>query len=151
MEPADIAPTYPLIRTVIPSVTPQHWRRFATPLVTARRVDRSGIIVASGSNQFPCGLVSYRIRRDLACGQMLQAEHFIALNLLNTTGLVAALLSGLEEIAATLGVGGIRSTLYGASDDLIAAFLAAGHDVAATVMSRLGPVGTTLSEKSVPM
>src|SRR5919112_4437900 len=95
----DIRAVFPLVREAVPGLELQAWLRFARPLTDPRRADQAGIVVARRTGRaFPCGLFCYRVDRDLECGQVLNAEYFVAVDLLDPEAVLTALVEELEAL-----------------------------------------------------
>src|SRR6185437_5625572 len=88
---------YPLIREAVPAIDLPSWLRFAQQLTAPRRGGQCGIIaVRRGGRAFPSGLFCYRVEGDLKLGKVLIAEHFVAIDLLDSGAVLAALVEGLD-------------------------------------------------------
>ena len=59
-----------------------------------------------------CGVVAYRLARDLQAGRVLAVELFTAADLANSLGTVRALLEAAEMQALELGCAGVQIRLY---------------------------------------
>ena len=77
-------------------------------------------------HSLPCGAVHYRLERNLRYGQLLTAEHFIAIDLLYPQAVLAALFEALDDIATKCGCSAMRSILHDS-----------GHDSGADLLDRL--------------
>ena len=124
----NIALAYPLIRQVAPALDLRHWTRFARQTAEAKRPRASGILVVRRPPRpFPCGMVCYRRDRDPAYHDVLTAEYFVAMDLLDSAGALEALVAELDKAARRLGCGAIRSLLQGADPGVTAGLRAADH------------------------
>jgi hypothetical protein len=127
LRPEQIRSVFPLIREALPDLRLPDWLRFARQM-TGRRSDQAGIVVAQrvGRN-YPCGLFCYRVDRDLERGTVLNAEHFVAVDLLEPGAVLAALVQELEALGKRLGCGAVRSVVHGGQPDVQGGLAAAGH------------------------
>ena len=83
MTRGDIRPLFPLMRAVEPDLKLSVWLSYGRRMTLTRRGARAGIMVARRhGHSLPCGAVHYRLDRNLRYGQLLTAEHFIAIDLL---------------------------------------------------------------------
>lgn len=100
---------YPLIRQAQPAVDLRAWVRFARRLARPGESARSGIVaVRYAGRPFPSGLFCYRRERDLCRGFVLTAEHLVALDLLDTETVLAALLLEIDALGLRLGCDAAR-------------------------------------------
>jgi hypothetical protein len=82
----------------------------------------------------PCGAVHYRLDRNLRYGQLLTAEHFIAIDLLYPHAVLTALFEALDGVATACGCSAMRSILHENGHDR-------GHDSGADLLDRLSVAG----------
>ncbi len=94
-----IAQAFPLIQASLPQVTLEAWHDFAAALVAQGAPAATGIILVVGERDTIGGLCSYRVERDLVHGLLLNADHFLALDLLDRRAVAHALAAGVEELA----------------------------------------------------
>jgi hypothetical protein len=128
LRPDQIRSVFPLIREVIPGLDLPAWLRFARQLTTVRRNGQSGIVVARRDGRsFPSGLFCYRVDNDLEHGRMLIAEHFVAVDLLDPSAVLDALVKELDALGKRLGCTAVRSVVHGAEHDVAGGLSAAGH------------------------
>ncbi|MDR3539143.1 MAG: hypothetical protein P4L71_21795 [Acetobacteraceae bacterium] len=103
------------------------WLRFARLLTAPRRAGSAGIVAAQRvGRDYPCGLFCYRVDQDLQCGKVLMAEHFVAVDLLDPTAVLDALVAELEGLAQSLGCGAVRSVVHGGEVGVTGGLAAAG-------------------------
>ena len=145
-----ILSVYPLIREAMPGVDLTAWTNFARRLtghrLTGRRMNTTGIMAAWREGRpFPCGLFCYRVDKTLGQGQVLIAEYFVAVDLLDPKGVLAALVDELDALGHRLGCNAVRSVVHGGEPELAGGLVAAGHapeaslllkDLAATAAAR---------------
>lgn len=123
-----VAAVYPLIREAVPTLGLTEWLRFARPLTGARRSGQSGIVAARREGRaFPCGLFCYRVDVDLTLGKVLEADHFVAVDLLDPGAVLAALVDELDVLAHRLGCKAVRSLVHGGAPEVADSLDAAGH------------------------
>ena len=123
-----IGSVYPLIREAVPTIDLPSWLRFAQQLTASRRGGQCGIIVVRrGGREFPSGLFCYRVEGDLQLGKVLIAEYFVAIDLLDSGAVLAALVEGLDALAKRLECGAVRSVVHGGASEIEDGLHAAGH------------------------
>ncbi len=134
---------YPLIREAIPTLQLATWLRFTRQVAATRPAGHAGIVVARRTGRlFPCGLFCYRVERDLEHGQVLTADHFVAMDLLDPTAVLDALVNALQDLGAQLGCSAVRGIVHGRQTALAGELSAAGHALEASLFSRsVAPVG----------
>jgi hypothetical protein len=124
----DIRPLFPLMRAVDPELNLSHALRYSRRLTRSKAGARAGMMVARRrGHKLPCGAVHYRLDRNLRYGQMLTAEHFIAIDLLYPHAVLAALFEALDEVATACGCNAMRSILHDSRADLLDKLGVAGH------------------------
>jgi hypothetical protein len=140
-----IAAAFPLIREAMPSLDMRSWTRLARDLADPRRSRRRGILAARrDQRRHASGLLYYRKERDLECGAILIADHFVALDLLDARPVVAALIAALERLAVELRCSAIRSVVHASSADIAHELFSAGHYLEGATLYK------TVSPDSVP-
>jgi hypothetical protein len=128
LAPDQVRSVFPLIRQVVPTLDLAAWQRFARTVMNPRRPELGGIVVATRPPRpFPCGLFCYRQEHDLTRGQVLVAEHFVALDLLDPDHVLAALVAELDGLAKRFNCAAVRSVVHGSSPDVAGGLAAAGH------------------------
>ena len=95
---------FALIRLTHPDVDLRSWLRFAAP----RRKRHGVVTVRHRAQPYPCGVCCFSRDRDLRLGEVLTAQHLVALDLLDPAPLLSALLDELESLAARLGCAAMR-------------------------------------------
>jgi hypothetical protein len=124
----DIRPLFPLMRAVEPELKLSAWLSYSRRMTKAKAGARAGIMVARRrGHSLPCGAVHYRLDRNLRYGQLLTAEHFIAIDLLYPHAVLAALFEALDGIATGCGCTAMRSILQDGRADLLDRLCVAGH------------------------
>jgi hypothetical protein len=146
-----IAATFPLIREALPKLDVAGWTRLARRLTDPRRAHERGILVARrNQRQHACGLFYYRKELDLQHGEILMADHFVAVDLLDPRPVVAALIEALEKLAYNLECAAIRSVVHASSSDIASELFSAGHYLeGATLWKTLPPL--TAADNDAPL
>lgn len=142
----EVRSVYPLIREAMPAISLSAWLDFGRRLA-GRRATLSGILAARRAGRtFPCGLFCYRVGSHLANGRVLMAEHFVAVDPLDSEAVLAALVAELDGLGRQLACDAVRSVVHGADRAVASGLHAAGHaPEAAVLLKRLGrchPTGT---------
>lgn len=128
---------FPLVRGIMPSLTLRSWQRYARRLFSTRRPAQSGIVVATrGARPLPCGLFCWRREQDPERGDIIVAEHFVAMDILDPRPVQDALLRELERMGRESGCVTVRSIVHNGTADVTAPFLAAGHRTAGALLSK---------------
>lgn len=83
---------------------------------------------------FLCGLACYEQDEDMAHGLILQAGHFIAMDILDPAPVLAALVHAIEKSAQQLGCSAVRAVVHQGQTHLTNSLLAGGHFPEATLM-----------------
>lgn len=130
---------YPLIREAMPAISLSAWLTFAGRLTT-RRAALRGIRAARRTGRaFPCGLFCYRVDRHLANGRLLIAEHFVAVDLLDPTPVLAALVAELDGLGRQLACDAVRLVVHRGEPAVASGLDAAGYaPEAALLLKSLG-------------
>jgi hypothetical protein len=129
---------FPLIRQVAPSLDLPRWARFARQLVRSRAGAKGGILVVRRpAMPYPCGMVCYRRDDDPAHTAVLTAEYLVAMDIVDPSGALDALVDRLEEMARELGCGAVRSLMHAGSPQATSELLAAGHARGGTLMLKV--------------
>ncbi len=136
--PADRLPlVYPLVRAVMPSVTLEAWLRYGRRLLAPRQSAQSGIVAATRqARSLPCGMFCWRREQDPEKGAIIVAEHFVAMDILDSHPMHEALVAELERMGRELGCAAVRSVIHDDSPETKNEFLAAGHRTTAALLSK---------------
>ncbi len=142
----DVRVVFPLIREAIPGLTLPAWLRFVRQIGAVRPMGHAGIVVARRVGRtFPCGLFCYRVEQDLERGRVLTADHFVAVDLLDPSAVLDALVHELEALGARLGCAAIRGVVHGRQPALVGGLSAAGHALEASLFGRTLPAEAAVS------
>jgi hypothetical protein len=122
------ATVFPLLREAVPGLTLKAWLAFARRHANPRKAGEAGIMVIRRvARSHPTGLFVYRREQDLTHGPILVTEHVVAVDVLDTAPVTNALLREMEQLAARLGCGAIRTVLLGPEQLLAERLADAGH------------------------
>ncbi len=128
LSPEQAPAVYPLVREAIPGLDLKAWLRFARRVADPRRAAREGIIVVvRNPRPMPCGLFVYRKEQELGHGNVLIAEHFVAVDLLDAEPVMQALVAELDGLALRLGCNAIRAMVLSPTSQMAASLTSAGH------------------------
>jgi len=128
LSPDQVHTVYPLVREVIPTLDLKTWTRAAKRIANPKRMEQAGIrVVLRSPRQLPCGLFLYRRENDLVHGQILIAEHMVAIDVLDPQSVMSALVSELEILAERLGCSAVRTMVLGRTSLAASGLYAAGH------------------------
>ncbi|MFQ5774047.1 MAG: hypothetical protein ACE5GS_05990 [Kiloniellaceae bacterium] len=139
-----IGQAFPLLQASLPEVSLEHWRKFASPLVSSRAGPTSGILTVVSEQDYIAGLSIYRIEPDLQHGAALIAEHFMALDLFDRTAVVHALAEALEALGREHGCAAIHTSVperyakvRAVDGGLVSALCSRGHRVESLRLCKL--------------
>jgi hypothetical protein len=132
----DIAVTFPVINAALPAVDFATWRRFARGLVDLPSPYPAGGACLRNEGGYVCGVMTYRIDRDLRDGTALNVDVFAALDVTGEDAATRALVQVAEEKARELRCTAIRVHLETGGDGLAQRFLAGGYRHQATVFGK---------------
>ena len=128
LPPEQASAVFPLLREAIPGLDLRAWLRFARRAADPKRAGREGIIVVvRAPRTMPCGLFVYRKEEELGHGNVLVAEHFVAVDLLDAEPVMQALITELDLVAKRLGCGAIRAMVLNPSSSTASQLASAGH------------------------
>ena len=126
--PDQVRTVYPLVREAVPGLDLKSWVRFAQRIAHPRRAAQGGIVaVTRRGRDMPCGVFLYRCEKQLPAGDVLVAEHFVAVDVLDAEPVIQALIAELDSLAERLGCTAIRVLVPGDDAVLRAGLQAAGH------------------------
>jgi hypothetical protein len=136
----DIAVAFPLIRAALPEIGLEAWRSFARGVVDQPSPYPAGGVGLRNEGGYLCGVLTYRIDRDLRHGTALNVDMFAALDVTGEEAATRALLSAAEEKARELRCSAVRVSLEGPAERMSGRFAAVGYHAKATVFCKtLGP------------
>lgn len=106
-----VSQAFPLIQTALPEVTLAAWRDFAAVLMSGGDAREGGILAVTDGRNTIVGLCSYRLVPDLVHGRLLDADHFLAFDLLDRRPVAEALAEALEALARERGCTAVHTHL----------------------------------------
>ena len=128
LPPEQASAVFPLVREAIPGLNLRAWLRFARRAADPKRAGRDGIIVVvRAPRTMPGGLFVYRKEAELGHGSVLVAEHFVAVDLLDSAPVMQALIAELDLLAKRLCCGAIRTMVLNPTSSTAALLANAGH------------------------
>ena len=143
LAPDQIRPAWPLVRVGNPGLSLAQWLRFARRTIRPAGSGKPrphGVMVARRRGRpLLCGLVCYQRVRDIACGEVLNAGHYIALDIIDPAPVLDALVGAVEALAVELGCSAVRSMVCDNQVALSATLRTGGHAPLAALMTK--PVG----------
>lgn len=122
-----VSVAFPLVSAAIPTVDLATWRSFVQPMVNAEPTGSEGVIGLRNEAGYLCGLMVYRVDRDLKSGAMLAIDLLVALDLVNEMAAGHALLQAAEAKALELRCSGIHIRLGSEQKALIRCLDAGGY------------------------
>jgi hypothetical protein len=102
----------PLIQATWPGADLAAWRSFVRFFNDRAAAKDAGVLTLRDAADCICGVLAYRLDRDLRAGRMLAVPLFTAVDLINSPRTVRALLDAAEMRAAELGCVGVQIRLY---------------------------------------
>jgi hypothetical protein len=129
---------YPLVRAIEPLVDLASWIAY----VRRAQSERHGVMIATRHGcPFPSGLFCFRCSRELSPGNVITADYFVALDILDPAPLTDAMITALEKLASELHCDAIRSVVRGPGGALRETLLRRGHAEDAMNFQKLPPAG----------
>lgn len=118
---------FPLQREATPSPTLASWLRFARRLRAIRPIGHGGIVGARYVGQpFPSGLFCFRVTHDLEHRRVLTADHFVAIDPLDSGLVLRALLTELDTLAQRLECATVQGVVRARQAGLAGGMVEAG-------------------------
>ncbi len=102
---------FPLIRATWPGADLASWQSFVEFFNDEIGAKRSGVLALRDPAGCICGVLAYRLDRDLRAGPILAIHLFTAVDLLNSLRTVRALLEAADGQALELGCAGVQIRL----------------------------------------
>lgn len=94
---------YPLVRAIATDLTLEHWRGYASAMITPEGPQRRGIMGAWSSAGYLHGMFGYVIAPDLVLGRLLQIENFVAMDIRGSGRTANALVDAVRALAGSEG------------------------------------------------
>jgi hypothetical protein len=101
---------FPLVSAALPDVALANWRAFVAPFA-AGAGPAGGVLGTVGEGGYLCGLLVYRLDRDLRHGAVLEIDLFIAVDLVDRAAAIRGLIGASEAKASELGCRLVRIRL----------------------------------------
>ncbi|HUB62848.1 MAG TPA: hypothetical protein VL996_00075 [Methylocella sp.] len=115
----DLIPqSLPLVQATWPAVGLTAWQTFVQFFTGPSAAQTSGVIGLRDSAYCLCGVLAYRLDRDLLAGPMLAVDLFTAVDVANSPRTIQALLDAAEAQARELGCLALRIRLCHGQADL---------------------------------
>lgn len=109
LEPCRVDATFPIAQAAVPGLTLERWRRFAANAASPdAAAAASGIMVVENERGYIQGFCTYRVQRDMRLGTVFAVDDLIALDLIDSQPVAAALVDALETRARELGCAAVR-------------------------------------------
>lgn len=105
LDAADIEPAFALIQALRPSLTLDDWRGFAVPLVDRKRLAQNGLVGVRNEAGYLCGLFVYRVEPDLTHERAFFVDVIAALDIVDATSVLRAMIDSVRSTAHRLGCG----------------------------------------------
>lgn len=107
-----VAQAFPLIQATWPRADLTAWQSFVQFFNDLTPAGGAGVLAVRDPAGSICGVLAYRLDRDLRAGPMLAIQLFTAIDLINSPRTVRALLDAAEARACELGCTGVQIRLY---------------------------------------
>lgn len=112
----------PLVQAVWAQIDLPHWLGF----VQAYLRPTAGLLAASDQDRTICGILAYRVGRDLRAGPILNTELLVTADIANSQRPLRALLAAADSKAHEHGCHGLHIRLYGDQQRLAATLQSLG-------------------------
>lgn len=132
----DIGVAFPLVHAAMPEIDLAAWRSFARGVVDQPSPYPVGAIALRNEAGYLCGVLTYRIDRDLRYGTALNVDLFAALDVTGEEAAARALLHAADAKARELCCAAVRVCIDGLAEPLPARVSAAGYRAQATVFCK---------------
>ena len=108
LTPPLVMEVYPLVRQIVPQLSLEGWRRYASGVLRDRSGKRGIVLLRRGGQRFPCGMCAFRLDQDLRQGRMLTAEHCVVMTSFGAREAFDALVQGVHDLAVDKGCAAVR-------------------------------------------
>jgi hypothetical protein len=125
------------VNAIAPEIDLARWRSFALPLIGREAPSAGGAIGLRNAAGYACGLLVFRVERDLKHGTVLAVDLFVALDLMNEEEATRALLLAAEAKAAALGCCALHIRSDISQKALRQRFAAMGHRTGAHLFCKM--------------
>ncbi|HWI29725.1 MAG TPA: hypothetical protein VN668_22305 [Stellaceae bacterium] len=141
----DIGVAFPLIRAALPDIDLSAWRSFARGLVDLPSPYPTGGVALRNEGGYLCGVLTYRIDRDLRHGTTLNVDVFAALDVTGEEAAMRALLQAAEEKARELRCAAVGIHIEGGGGPIADRFRTTGYRRQATIFCKMLEPRTALA------
>jgi hypothetical protein len=117
---------FPLIQATWPGADLTAWQSFVQFFNDRSAAGSAGVLAVRDPAGSICGVLAYRLDRDLRVGRLLAVQLFTAVDLMNSPRTVGALLDAAEGRACELNCDGVQIRLYGDQSGLASRLRALG-------------------------
>jgi hypothetical protein len=132
----DIAVAFPLVHAALPEIDLALWRSFARGIVDLPSPYPAGGACLRNEGGYVCGVLTYRIERDLRHGTVLNVDLFAALDVTGEEAATRALLQVAEGKARDLHCPAIRVTIEKSGATLTRRLRTSGYRPEATIFCK---------------
>jgi hypothetical protein len=108
----EVPQAFPLIQATWPGADLTAWRSFVQFFNDRTMAGYAGVLAVRDPASSICGVLAYRLDRDLRAGRLLAVQLFTAVDLINSPRTVRALLDAAEGRASELQCAGVQIRLY---------------------------------------
>jgi hypothetical protein len=109
LAPDRVDATFTIAQAAVPGLTLERWRQFAANAVPpGNAATAPGILVVENERGYIQGFCTYRLQRDMRHGLILAVDDLVAIDLINSDAVAAALVDALESTARRLGCSAVR-------------------------------------------
>lgn len=116
----------PLVQATWPAANMKAWQSFVRFYNESGDASVSGVLGLQDQARCLCGIMAYRLDRDLLAGPILTVPLFTAIDVANSPHVIRALLNAAESRAVDLGCSGIRVRLGNGQAELASRLRAQG-------------------------
>ena len=109
----EVPQAFPLIQATWPGADLTAWRSFVRFFNDRTAAGQAGVLALRDPAGLICGVLAYRLDRDLRVGPLLAIQLFTAVDLVNSRRTVRALLDAAEARASELDCKAVQIRLYG--------------------------------------
>ncbi len=99
LAPERVDDVFPVARAAVPGLTLERWRGFARLALMPAAATASGILVVENARGYIQGFCTYRLQHDIRHGTTMAVDDLVAIDLLDSAPIAAALLEALEARA----------------------------------------------------
>lgn len=121
-----VSQAFPLIQVTSPGADLGSWLSFVEFFSGQPAAQGTGVLALHDPKRYICGILAYRLDRDLRAGSLLTVQLFTAVDLINSLRPVRALLDAAEARACELGCTGIQIRVSGEQTGLASRLRALG-------------------------